>query len=161
MKKYALPITFFLFLFSFSLAVHAAESETEIEGTDAFSGSYGVFAKENTKSQYIITLVYGSGSLKHWAWSLVFWDLKHPYDKIPILSPAFSVTCSKEDYEKLEVGDYVRCDGIYVLPPNNFRAGEGRLKRIRKNCGPMIYDPDGLILWLYRDLPRRVDLFWN
>ena len=65
MKKYALPITFFLFLFSFSLAVHAAESETEIEGTDAFSGSYGVFAKENTKSQYIITLVYGSGSLKH------------------------------------------------------------------------------------------------
>lgn len=155
MKKYVLLAAFFLFLFLLSPAISAAESEIEIEGVPIFSGRYGVFAKESTKPQYAITLVYGCGSFKHWAWSLVFWDLNHPYDNTPLLSSACSVICSKEDYEKLKVGDYVDCDGTYILPPNNFQAGEVKLKRIRKNCGPMIYDPDGLILWLYRDLPEE------
>lgn len=153
MKKYALPITFFLFLFSFSLAVYAAESETEIEGSNIFLGDHGVFAKECKDSQYIVTLAR-CGCLCNWTSSLLFWPPSQN-DGLNLYIAKFSVTCSKEDYEKLEMGDYVDCAGFYDFPPDDFKAGIGELTEIRKNCGPMVYDPDGLILWLYRDLPEE------
>ncbi len=58
--------------------------------------------------------------------------------------------CTKSVYNLVEVGDYAD-----LTHSNNGCGDSGSITSVVKNRGPMIYHPDGLILWLYRDLPEE------
>ncbi len=52
--------------------------------------------------------------------------------------------CSKEEFESVEVGELVRIEGAM-----HREFGIGVIRELKKSYGPMIYDPDGLIYYLY------------
>ena len=52
--------------------------------------------------------------------------------------------CSKEEFDSVEVGDLLWIEGA---KHREYKVGV--IIELKKNYGPMIYDPDGLIYYLY------------
>ena len=124
----------------------------------AFGGSFGVVCKEQIGSEYQLTLVYSNGLLA-WAYQVFFCPPPTPLQKelwneFPFYTAKIIAECSKKDFDSVKIGDWIDADGI-LHEPYITKHKTGKLERLSKNYGPMIYQPDGLILWLYRDLPEE------
>lgn len=118
-------------------------------------GEYGIIRKDDTGSTYSLTVINGNG-FAAWASKLLFWppptqELKKLREKYPFYTEKLIFTCSEKDYETVQVGELIDIQGT-LDEPYITQHKTGQLKHINRNLGPMIYHPDGLITWLYRDL---------
>ncbi len=161
---------FLLFMIHYSTQ-YAAEHE-EVEHLHSFyGGRFALIKKECTESVgsdtvYKLHLIGRLGASNYftlWAEYLNFvpslkyiQDCKNPFAarwyKMNESSLDFSfyhqqylVVCSKEDYDSVQVGDYIGVEGTY-----DDQTPENGMVVLTRQKGPLFNHPDGLILWLYR-----------
>lgn len=170
---------FLLFMIHYSTE-YAAEHE-EVEHLHNISGRFALIGKGHTDflgsdTVYTLHLIGdSSGGLKYFTyWTRCLDFLPSPIyirgrrNPNPIIARWYNITekpsqsfssfrhqhylvvCSKEDYDSVQVGDYIGVDGTY-----DDQTPENGMVAVTRQKGPMFNYADGLILWLYRDLPEE------
>ena len=133
-----------LFVCAMFSATSTASWDTSMEGGGVIGpgesyGYHGVLNKECTDSAYYITVTKGQ-SLKAWAESLVFW----PSFGTGFNTLNYRYECSQEQFDSVETGDWIDCTA--AMDKN---SPSGKLLKIDDNKGPMLYNAEGLLCYLY------------